>query len=54
MFAQETSLPGQFAQQQKLRAMAQEAAVKEMANSKLRRPWARTRSFKCADVEAVF
>ena len=35
--AQDTSVSGQFAQQWKLRMMAQEAALKEVANSKLRR-----------------
>ena len=34
-FAQDTSLSGQFAQQWKLRAMAQEAALAEATNSNL-------------------
>ena len=36
-FAQETSISGQFAQQWELRKTAQEAALKEMAKSELRR-----------------
>ena len=41
MFAQDTSLAGQFVQQWKLRMKAQEAALMEIANIKLRRPLAR-------------
>ena len=37
MFAQDTSLAGQFVQQRKLRMRAQEAALQEVAKSKLRR-----------------
>ena len=36
LFAQDTSLSGQFAQRWKLRTTAQEAASKEVANSQLR------------------
>ena len=37
LFAQDTSASGQFAQEWKPRIMAQEAALKEVATSKLRR-----------------
>ena len=37
LFAQDPPLSGQFAQQRKLRMMAQEAAAEAAANSKLRR-----------------
>ena len=37
MFAQGTSLTGHFAQQRKLRMLAQEAVLEEVANSELRR-----------------
>ena len=37
MFTQDTSLSGQFVQQRHLRIRAQEAALQEVANSKLRR-----------------
>ena len=40
MFAQETSLAGQFVQLWKLRMRAREVALKEVANSKLRRLFA--------------
>ena len=36
-FARDTSLSGQFAQQWKLRVMAQEAALKEIADRRFRR-----------------
>ena len=35
LFEQDSSVSGQFAQQWKLRMMAEEAALKEAANSKL-------------------
>ena len=50
-FAQDASAPGQFVQQWRLRAMAPEAALKEIANSKLRRLLAFNKSFNCADIE---
>ena len=50
MFAQDTSVAGQFAQQWKLRLRAQEATLKEIANSKLRRLLARNKSSNCADI----
>ena len=39
LFAQDTSISGQFVQQWQLRIRAQEAALREIANSKLRRFW---------------
>ena len=51
MFAQETFISGQFDLNWKLRVMAQEAALKEMARSKLRRQLAHDRSFNRADAE---
>ena len=50
LFAQDTSLSGQFVAQWKLRMMAQEAALREIANSKLRRILAFNNSFGSADV----
>ena len=50
MFAQETSLAGQFVQLWKLRMRAREVAAKEVANSKLRRLFAYNESFNCADI----
>ena len=49
--AQDTSLSGQFAQQWKLRMMAQEAALKEIANSRNRRAAAYNKSFNCTNVK---
>ena len=49
MFAQGASLSGQFAQQSKLRMMAQETASKEVASSELRRQPAYSKSPNCAD-----
>ena len=49
-FAQDASLVGQLARQWKSRMMAQEAALKEVANIKLRRLLAHNKSFRCADV----
>ena len=51
LFAQDTSASGQFVQQWKLRMMAQEAALKEVANSKLRRLLAHNKTFNCADIK---
>ena len=51
LFAQDTSVSGQFVQQWKLRMMAQEAALKEIANSKLRRLLAFNKTFNCTDVK---
>ena len=50
-FAHVTSLSGQFAQQWKLRMMAQEATLKEITNSRLRRLLAFNKSFTCTDVK---
>ena len=49
-FARHTSLAGQFAQQSERRMRAQEAALEAVANSKLRRLLASTRSFNCTDI----
>ena len=49
MFAQDTSLSGQFAQQGKLRMMAQVAALKEIDNRGLRQLTAFNKFFTCAD-----
>ena len=50
-FARNTSLSGQFAQQWTLRTMEQEAALAEVANSKLRRLLAYNKSRNCTDVK---
>ena len=50
LFAQDTSLSGQFVAQWKLRMLAQEAASKEIANIKLRRILAFTNPFDSVDV----
>ena len=50
LFAQDTPPSGQFAQQWKLRMMAQGAALKGVAYSKLRRLLAYNQSFTCTDV----
>ena len=50
LFAQGTSLAGQFANQWKLRVRAQEATLREVANGKLRRILARNQTFNCAEV----
>ena len=49
--AQDTSASGQFAQQWQLRMMAQEAALKKVATSKLRRLMARNKAFNCTDIK---
>ena len=51
MFAQGASLAGQFAQPWKLRMRAWGATLKEIANSKLRRPSAHNETFKCAELD---
>ena len=51
LFAQDTSISGQFAQQWQLRIRAQEAALKEIANSKLRRLLAYNETFDCVDIK---
>ena len=51
LFAQDASVSGQFAQQWRLRAMAQEAVLGEEASSKLRRRLARNITFDCTDVQ---
>ena len=48
MFAQDTSLAGQFAQQRKLRMRARGAALKQVGNGKLRR-LLQKKTFNCAD-----
>ena len=48
---QNASAPGQLAQRRMLRMTAHEAALKEVASSKLRRFLAYGRSFNCADVK---
>ena len=50
LFYQETSLSGQLVTQWKLRMLAQEAALREIANGKLRRILAFNNSFDCVDV----
>ena len=54
LFAQDTSLAGQFVNQRKLRMRAQEATLKEIANSKLRRLLARNQTFNCAEIDVGF
>ena len=51
LFAQDTSLAGQFVNQWKLRMRAQEATLREVANSKLRRILARNQTFNCSGLE---
>ena len=50
LFSKNTSLYRQFARQRELRKRAQEAALKEVAKSKLRRLLAYNKSFNCADI----
>ena len=50
MFARDTSLDGQSVQPWKLRMRAEEAALKEVADIKLRRLLAYNKSFNCADI----
>ena len=50
LYAQDTSLSGQFAAQWKLRMLAQKAALKEIANGKLRRILAFKNSLDSVDV----
>ena len=49
-FAQDTSLARQFVNQWKLRMRAQEATLREVANSKLRRILAHNHKFTCTEV----
>ena len=51
LFGPDASPSGRFAQQWKLRMMAQEAALNEVANCKLGKPLAYNKSFNCADVK---
>ena len=51
MCSQDTSLSGQFVQRWRLRIMAQEAALKEVAKRKLRRLLAYNDTVDCAYVE---
>ena len=50
LFAQDTSISGQFVHQWQLRIRAQEAALKEIANSKLRRLLAYNKTFDSVDI----
>ena len=50
MFAQDTSLAGQFAPQWKLRLKAQASTLKEIAKIKLRRLLAQNKTFDCAEI----
>ena len=50
MFTQDTSLAVQFAQQWELRMRVLEAALKEVAKSKLRRLLAYSKSVNCAGI----
>ena len=51
LFAQDTSISGQFVHQWQLRIRAQEAALKEIANSKLRRLLAYNKTFDSVDIK---
>ena len=51
LFVQGASASGQFVQQGELRMMAQEAALKKVANSKLRQLLAHNKTFYCADIK---
>ena len=51
LFAQDTSVPGQFAQHWELRMIAQEAALKEAKDCKLLRLLAYYKTFNCAGVK---
>ena len=51
LFAQDTSISGQFAQQRQGRIRAQEAALAGVANSKLRRLLAYNKTFDCIDIK---
>ena len=50
-FAQDTSSSGRFVQQWKLRMMTQKAALKEIANSRLRKLLALNKSSTCTDTQ---
>ena len=51
LFAQDNSISGQFVQQWRLRIRAQEAALREVANSKLRRRLAYNKTLECVDIK---
>ena len=51
LFAQDTPLTGQFAQQRKWRMRAQGATLQEVANSKLRRLLAHNKTFNWAEID---
>ena len=51
MFAQDTSISGQFVRQRQLRIRAQEAALKEIADSKLRILLAYNKTFDSVDIK---
>ena len=50
LFEQDASLPGQFVKQWRHRAMAQEAAIKEVPNNKLRELLAHGKSCNRTDI----
>ena len=50
-FARDAVTGDMFAQQWKLRRVAQEAALREIADGELRRPSVHNQSFGCADVK---
>ena len=54
LFAQDTSVAGQFGQQWRLRMRAQEAPLKEIAKSKLRRLLAYNKSFNCTFINVGY
>ena len=51
LLARDTSTSSQFAQQWQLRFCAQEAALREIANSKLRRLLAYSKTLDCVDIK---
>ena len=51
---QHTSISGQFVQRWRLRIRAQKAALKESANSKLRRLLACNKTFDCVDIKVGY
>ena len=50
-FAEDIPLAGQFVQQWKLRVRAQEATMREIARSKLRRLLAHSKTFNCEEID---
>ena len=51
MFAQDTSLAGQFVQQLELRRKAQGATLEEIGNGGLRRFLSHNKTFNCAEID---